>query len=170
MKFVIWLLLSVSALAALFCLREGLRSLLAVMRRRPFLRRIEGLILVVEKTREARTMTVNGRSRIVTQVKFFPLIQFTLPDGRAVEFRSEVGEVYPVREKWNGHRVEPASRYQAGQAIEVFYDPARLLKPCIAGWSAFYGPAAAMLAGGLAFAGGSIGIWCAFGAQLVGWA
>src|SRR5262245_60481215 len=151
MKIVVWLLLSVSALAALFCLREGLRLLLMVIRRRPFLRRVEGVIVVVEKTREAHTVTVNGCSRIVTQVKFFPVIQFTTPDGRSVQFRSELGEAYPVREKWDGHRVEPISRYQAGQAIAVLYDPAGSIKPCLAGWSALYGPATALLVGGFAF-------------------
>lgn len=158
MKAIVWIMISVFALGGLWCLRHGLASLFLALRRRPYLRRVMGTILVVEKNREVRMANAKSDHRSSIVVKFTPIIHFATPEGESITFRSETGESYPVVRRWNGQTVEPVSRFTAGQRIPVVYDPSGELTPREDSWSGIYGMATAMLIAGFLFSGASTGM------------
>lgn len=158
MKAIVWIMISAFALGGLWCLRQGLGSLFLALRRRLYLRRVTGTILVVEKTREVRISHAKSENRSNSVVKFTPIIHFATPEGESVTFRSETGESYPVVRRWNGQTVEPVSRFTAGQRIPVVYDPSGELTPREDSWSGMYGMATAMLIAGFLFSGASTGM------------
>jgi hypothetical protein len=165
MKVVVWMLLVAAALAGTFCLVKGLLSLVVVIRRRPYLRRAQGKIVKVHQTHETRSDSNNQMHNYVT---FHPEIEFTTELGQHVTFRSEHGHTHQLRNSTAGIDIETFSHYRTGDSIEVFYDPAGEMTPCIATWAGLYGPGAGNLFGGLAFLFAAALIWVCFGDKLMG--
>ena len=167
MKIIVWLMIAGFALVGLWCVREGFFALLKVLRRRPYLRRVQGTVLKVEKTRDVSRTTHNGKSESRIMVKFMPVIQFKTAEGETIVFQSESGEAYPVRKRWNGHTIEPTSRYTAGQRIPLVYDPTGELKPCQDDWASLYGMATAMVVAGTLFTSVAAGMVLLFRHKLM---
>lgn len=162
MKYFVWLMLFAFAMVGTFCIREGMRSAILRRRRKPFLRKTQGVILRVDQQRKMESSTSNGRTRTRMVVKFHPVIQFRNEQGKPVQFRSEMGESYAVRKRWNGETVEPQSTYTTGQSLPVCYDIEGQLKPCIDTWAGRNGMNLGFVVAGLLFCGVSIVVGIAF--------
>jgi len=167
MKIMIWIMLASFAIGGLWCLRGGLFTFLKILRRRPYLRRVQGTVLKVERKREVRLTTHDGKSESRTIVKFTPVIQFKTSEGETITFRSETGESYPIRKGWNGHIIEPISRYKTGQRIPLVYDPTGEIKPCQDDWASLYGMSTAMMVAGTLFMSAGAGMFLLYRDKLM---
>lgn len=146
-------------------LRAGLSELIKVRRRRPFLIKLPGTILTVIKERETRAGTPGSRRDTGQILKYIPHVAFTTPEGKRVEFRSEVCQIHELRRKYGGSFITPECPWLDGDAVEVHYDPGGVLKPFIGdGKSA--GIAWPMLAAGLVAIGASVGMGFVFWAKV----
>ena len=142
----------------------GLRSIARSLRRRPHLLRLMGTIVSVQTEVVRRWRSDSGSSSETNQeVRYFPLIAYTTPEGKGVQFRSELGEVYTLRRKFDGALITPPSRHREGERIEIFHDSSGELPPCIANWWALYFSGTGMLAAGLVLLGLGVTMALIFG-------
>ena len=136
--------------------RFGLREILFVRRRRAHLVRLPATVVNVRKERERRLHESGSPS-----VRYFPVVVFTTPEGKRVEFRSEAGESLRLRRGIGGSLHEPESKWRTGQQVEIFYDPGGVLTPRIVGEGSLANIGIAMFAAGLLTIGMVIAI-CLF--------
>ena len=166
MRFLVWLMLGGFVMFGWVCLVDGARTLVTVIRRRPYLRRAPGTVVAVHSKRETR-QSGGEYPKMRTYVQFYPEIQFKTESGETIAFRSEVGESGVVGRK-DGVAVNPVPGYHYGQSLDVFYDPEGKISPRIACFAGLYGPAATTLIAGVVFLGASVVIWVCFGEKLLG--
>ena len=129
--------------------RAGLKEILLVRRRRSQLLRLPATVVNVRKERDQRLHESRGSSDTGTRLKYFPVVAFTTPEGKRVEFRSEAGESFNLRRGFDGATHEPESKWCEGQQVEVFYDPGGVLSPWLVGEGSPASMGIAMLAAGL---------------------
>ncbi len=155
-------------LIGLGLLRAAIGELLRVKRRCKRLLRMPGTVLTVVKEQRYRAGSGSG-STSSYEMNYFPFVVFTTPAGERIEFRSELGETHQIRTKHGGaHIPPPPPRWSDGQSIEVFYDPAGEMKPCLAtGWALWF-HGLGMLAAGFCFFGASVGLALIFTKKLFG--
>jgi Protein of unknown function (DUF3592) len=141
------------ALGGVAILRMAFTELARVMRRRKHLIRLPGKVVSIEKERRYNAGSSKGsHHRSNYWLHYFPIIIFTRPDGQLIRFRSELGERHQLRTKFGGTEVAPPPpRWSEGQEVEIYYDPADEIKPCLAvGWSLWF-TGIGMLAAGSIF-------------------
>lgn len=112
----------------------GLNWFIKVICRHPYLLRIKGTVLTVEKKYDSTD----------DKVTFYPTIAYTAPEGNHVRFQSSSGSTQEVR-RLSGPNVSP---WRDGQSIDVFHDPSGVLKPCIASLWGLYGWSIGFIIGG----------------------
>ena len=135
-------------LVGLGLLYAALKELLKVRRRRPFLIKLQGTVLSVSTERETCAGSVNNRDETAVVIRFIPFVAFTTPEGKRVDFRSEVCDIHHLRRRQDGSLPEVEPSWRSGQDVEVFYDPGAVLKPFIGG-----GPGPSFIAYGMLAAG-----------------
>lgn len=167
MKFIVWMMVVAFAFSGCLCLFQAVKEFVIVLRRRASLRKVQGLIISVETTRETRT-GADSPSRMRTYVKFFPVIEFVTELGEKRTFKSETGDYDVVRRGPDGSQHELKTRYHVGRGIDVVYDPQGELPPRIASFAGIYGPGLGILVAGIGFLGAVALIWFAFGNRLMG--
>ena len=113
----------------------GLGSLVVSIRRHPYLLRIKGTVLTVEKKYDS----------VDNRVTFYPTIAYIAPQGNQVRFQSSTGSTQDIR-RLSGTNVSP---WRDGQSIDVFHDPDGVLEPCIASLWNLYGWSFGFLVGGI---------------------
>lgn len=154
-------------LIGLGLLRAGLREFFKVSSRRRFLMKLPGTILTVMTERETRSGTVNRRNETAVVLRFIPSVMFHTPEGKRVEFRSEVCDTHHLRRRADGSLQEaPEPTWRSGQTVEVIYDPGGVLKPRIAGGPGLNFMACGMMAAGLLTLGAVIGLGFVFWSKL----
>ena len=116
----------------------SLSSLIIKIRRHPRLLRINGTVVTSEKE---YSRDDDARRRVT----FYPIINYTTPDGRLVQFRSRTGSTYEEL-ILTGPKVSP---WREGQSIDVFHDPSGTMEPCIASLWSLYGGSFGFLVGGI---------------------
>ena len=129
--------------------RAGLKEILLVRRRRAHLVRLPATVVSVRKEREQRLRESGSTSDTGIRLKYFPVVVFTTPEGRRLEFRSEAGESFHLRRGIGGSLHEPESKWCSGQQVEVFYDPGGVLSPRLVGEGSLANIGIAMFAAGL---------------------
>ncbi|MEO6739712.1 MAG: DUF3592 domain-containing protein [Chthoniobacteraceae bacterium] len=142
------LMLLFFGLIGLGLLYAALKELLKVRRRRPFLIKLPGTVLSVSTERDTRAGSVNNRDETAVVIRFIPFVAFTTPEGKRVDFRSEVCDIHHLRRRLDGSLPEVESSWRSGQSVDVFYDPGAVLKPFIGG-----GPGPSFIAWGMLAAG-----------------
>jgi len=150
-RYLLAAMLVIFCLAGVSLLWSALRSLLLLLRRLPYLVRVEGEVVALHQKRMYSSGR-RGRSRIAN----YPVISFQNQLGETVSFRSEVGDLGQV------------SRYVEGQSVPVRYDPSGELSPMLDSWWASWGVPVMLACGGLGFVGGAALIWFAFGERILG--
>ena len=141
------------ALGSIGILRMAFTELARVRRRRKHLIRLPGKVIGIESERRYRAGSDKGSSQVSSYwLHYFPVIVFTRPDGQTIRFRSELGETHQLRTKSSGIELPPPPpSWKEGQQVEVFYDPADEIKPCLAlAWSLWF-TGIGMLAAGSIF-------------------
>ena len=127
------------------------------VRRRWVVQRMEtavGTILRVHQERRCDLDNGSNSSRDVTILNF-PVIQFRLPNGHDVQFRSEVGDTGRI------------SQFRSGMQLPVLYDPQGEEAPLIKSWSGVYLASLMYVIAGTAFIGGATMVWVAFGHRIL---
>ncbi len=145
-------------LIGLGLLRAGLREFFKVRSRRPFLIKLQGTVLSVLKERETRAGSVNNRDETAVVIRFIPMVSFTTPEGKRVEFRSEVCDIHHLRRRADGSLPEVEPSWRSGQTVEVLYDPGAVLKPHLTGGAGLSFMAYGMMAAGLLTFGAAVGL------------
>ena len=143
-------------------LRAGLREFLKVRSRRPFLIKLQGTVLSVLKERDTRAGSVNNRNETAVVIRFIPMVMFHTPEGKRVEFRSEVCDIHHLRRRQDGSLPEVESSWRSGQSVEVLYDPGAVLSPRIAGGPGLSFVAYGMMAAGLVTLSAVVGLGFVF--------
>ena len=158
---------AIFALGGIAILRMAFTELSRVRRRRKHLIRLTGKVTGIEKEQRYRAQSSTSRQQSSYWIEYFPVIVFTTPEGKSSRFRSELGETHQLRRKLTGTEIEPPPpRWVAGQEVEIFYDPAGEIKPCLAlAWSLWFTGVGLLVAGSL-FLGCSI-VMCIFGGPKV---
>lgn len=145
----------------------GLKEWLTILRVRPRLQVVEGVVTRIE-TKSKRLATNGGNTY---QVHRFPVIRFHTATGQEQSFRSEIGEIEKRYRGWSWWtpKRQRAEEFEfvVGQALPVLYDPAGEVAPRINWWSARFGPSVSFVFGGLAFCLASVGIWLVFRARFI---
>jgi len=147
-------------------LRAGLRELFKVRSRRPFLIKLQGTVLSVVTERETRAGSANNRDETAVVVRFIPFVAFTTPEGKRVDFRSEVCDIHHLRRRADGSLPEVEPSWRSGQSVEVLYDPGAVLKPFIGGGPGLSFLAYGMMAAGLVTFGAAVGLGFVFYAKV----
>jgi hypothetical protein len=129
----IFILVILSILGPILVL-VGLNWFITVISRHPYLLRIKGTVLTVEKKYDSAD----------DRVTFYPTIAYTAPEGNQVRFRSSSGSTQEVR-RLSGPNVSP---WRDGQSIDVLHDPSGVLEPCIASLWSLYGWSIGFIVGG----------------------
>lgn len=146
----------------------GLKEWLTVLRARPRLQVVQGVVTRIET--RSKQMVANGKRTY--QVHRFPVIHFQTPTGAARSFQSEVGEVeqrYRHQSWWTPKRQRAEEfEFVVGQSLPVLYDPAEAVPPRLNRWSALFGPSVSFAAGGLVFCGASVLLWFVYRAKILG--
>lgn len=137
------------ALGGVGILRIAFAELARTIRRRKHLVRLPGRVNTIEKERRYRVGS--GGSESSYWIYYFPVIVYTKPDGQMGRFRSELGELHQLRRRFDGTEIEPPPpSWVDGQQVEVFYDPAGEIKPCLAvAWSLWFTGIGALVAGSI---------------------
>ena len=132
------LILIVLGTVGLITVFASLSSLIIKIRRHPCLLRIKGTVVTSEKeySRDADAQR---------RVMFYPIINYTTPDGRQVRFRSRTGSTHEEL-ILAGPNVSP---WRDGQSIDVFHDPYGTMEPCIASLWSLYSGSSGFLVGGV---------------------
>jgi hypothetical protein len=154
-------------LIGLGLLRAGLREFFKVRSRRPFLIKLQGTVLSVLKERETRAGSVNNREETAAVIRFIPMVSFTTPEGKRVEFRSEVCDIHHLRRRQDGSLPEVEPTWRSGQSVEVLYDPGAVLKPHLTGGAGLSFMAYGMMAAGLLTFGAAVGMGFVFYAKAI---
>ena len=158
---------SIFALGGIAILRMAFTELARVRRRRKHLIRLPGKVTGIDKERRYRAQSRSSNQQTSYWNYYFPVIVFTTPEGQFSRFRSELGEMHQLRRRITGEEIEPPPpSWVEGQEVEVFYDPAGEIKPCLAvAWSLWFTGIGLLVAGTL-FLGCSI-LMCIFGGPKV---
>lgn len=147
----------------------GVQSWVQMVRIRPRLLKVQGVVTNIATESKAMRTSNNERSYAVHR---FPVIHFHTQDGEARSFRSEVGEV-ETRYRRQGWGLTPKRKnatefqYVVGQAITVLYDPLGEIPPQIDTWSAFNGLSLALLAAGSVTCGVAVLLAFLFGPNIL---
>jgi hypothetical protein len=142
---------SIFALGGVVILRIAFAELGRTIRRRKHLVRLPGRVISVENERRYRAQSSSSSQQSSYWMYYFPVVVYTKPDGQMGRFRSELGELHQLRRRFDGTEIEPPPPSWAdGQEVEVFYDPAGEIKPCLAvAWSLWFMGIGALVAGSL---------------------
>ena len=145
-------------LIGLGLLRAGLREFFKVRSRRPFLIKLPGTVTSVVKERETRAGSTNNRNETAVVIRFIPMVSFTTPEGKHVDFRSEVCDIHHLKRRLDGSLREVEPSWRSGQSVEVLYDPGAVLKPHLTGGAGLSFMAYGMMAAGLLTFGAAVGL------------
>ncbi len=142
-------------------LRAGVRELFKIRSRRPFLVTLPGTVLSIYTQRESRGGTA-GSSETGVVLRFIPIVMFHTPEGKRVEFRSEVCDIHHLRIRHDGSLPQHEPSWRPGQQVEVIYDTGGVLKPHLAGGAGMGFIGWGMIAAGLVTCGVVIGLGFVF--------
>ena len=130
----------------------GLCWFVTAIRRHPYLLRIKGTVLTVDKKYDTGSDEPG--------VTFSPIIGYTTPEGQQVRFRSPFGTKRRIR-----FGNDPISPWRDGQSTDVFHDPSGVLEPCIASLLGLYGWSLGFLVGGIILLMVVVNKWNQLGGQ-----
>lgn len=153
-------------LIGLGLLRAGLREFFKVRSRRPFLIKLQGTVTSVATERETRAGSTNNRKETAVVIRFIPMVAFTTPEGKRVDFRSEVCDIHHLRRRQDGSLPDVEPTWRSGQSVEVLYDPGAVLKPHLTGGAGLSFMAYGMMAAGLLTFGVAVGLGFVFYAKV----
>jgi hypothetical protein len=114
-----------------------------------------GTILRVHQERRRNLDNGSSTSQSDVTVLNFPSIQFRLPNGQEVQFRSEVGDTGRT------------SQFRSGMQLPVLYDPQGEEAPLIKSWSGVYLASVMYVFAGTMFIGGAAYLWFIFGHRML---
>ena len=164
-KILSFAVLIIFGLIGIGLLRAGLREFLKVRSRKPFLIKLPGTVLNVLKERDTRAGSSRNREETAEVIRFIPFVMFHTPEGKRVEFRSEVCDIHHLRRRADGSLPEVEASWRSGQSVEVIYDPGAVLKPRIAGGPGLSFMAYGMMAAGLVVCSAVVGLSFVFYAK-----
>ena len=142
-------------------LYAGVKELLKIRGRLPFLIKLPATILNIITERESRGGTT-GDGETAEVLRFIPFVMFHTPEGKRVEFRSEVCESHHLRRRSDGSVEHHEPSWRPGQKVEVIYDPGGVLKPHLTGGAGLGFAGWGMFAAGFVTCGAVIGLGFVF--------
>jgi hypothetical protein len=152
MRFLLAAMMIVFALSGLAILGLSLQEVMHKLTRRHRFERTQGVIVDIR----TKTMSGTNSNRSRPMIMHFPVVTFHTRTGKAVTFRSEIGDSGPV------------SRYTTGQQLAVLYDPEEEVSPMLDNWSGVWLPSMMLAVAGCGFLAGAILIYWGFWDRIVG--